>query len=447
MGDDSRGQSLEQPSVDLTEAPFSASVYALDVRTGEPILAVDPAIPLLPASNAKLVTAARGFAELGPDYRFETTVHAVGEVRNGHLLGDLVITGYGSPDLSQADLMELATAVAKTDIDTVAGELVIDATAFDTQSLGPGWTWDDGQFAYGAKSTPLAVERNTVDITVAHRNGSINVDVSPTSEIVRFDVDVETGPECALEVYKQRASEVIRVEGEIAPGESVVKASPVDDPLMHAGSLCKQALEAAGVTIDGWVRVENTPVETGGEPCAIVESAPLETLIAEMLTVSDNFVAEQIARTIAYERDGVGSWRGWHAHASAFLDDRGADAARLRDGSGVSRYNLLSAETIVSVLEWALDQPWGEQFRQALPRTGHDGTVANRLEAVPVPARAKTGTLTGARALSGVLEEPAGTPAVIFSCLFSNLTGEHEEVATDRIDDVVETIATRAGLA
>ncbi|WP_290819480.1 D-alanyl-D-alanine carboxypeptidase/D-alanyl-D-alanine-endopeptidase [Halovivax sp.] len=443
----STGEAVLAPSTLPGREYVSASVLARDLRTGERLLAVDPDVPLLPASNAKLVTAARAFCELGPEYRFETPVYADGPVRKGVLLGDLVVSGRGAPDLSQADLMALADEVAGAGIETVAGELIVDASAFDDQFLGPGWTWDDGQFEYGAKSTPLAVERNTVDITVAHRNGSVSVDASPSSDIVRFDVDVEPGQTTSLEVYKKRASEVIRVEGEIPPGETQTAASPVDDPMMHAASLFRDALEAKGIAVDGWTRIEHEPITPEGDPCAAVTSAPLVEIVQEMLVHSDNFAAEQLARTIARELDGVGSWELWEEHVSAFLTDRGAEAVRLRDGSGLSRYNLLSASSIVAVLEWCLDRPWSERYWQSLPLTGVEGTVANRLADLPIPVRAKTGTLTGARTLSGYVCEPSGEPAAVFSCLLSNLTGEYEATATDRIDDVVRTIVEATDLS
>ncbi|MFC7238587.1 D-alanyl-D-alanine carboxypeptidase/D-alanyl-D-alanine-endopeptidase [Saliphagus sp. GCM10025317] len=425
---------------------ISASVYAADLRTNEPIVAINPTVPQLPASNAKLVTAARAFAELGPTYRFETTVHADGEIRDGHLFGDLVLTARGAPDVSQADLMTIADGVAAAGIETIAGEIVVDASAFDRESLGPGWTWDDGQFAYGAKSTPLAIERNTVDITVSHRTDSVTVDASPTSEIVRIESDVESGPTERLEVYKKRASEVIRVEGEIPPGETAVEASPVDDPMMHASSLLRDALEAKSIDIDGWIRIEQDSVETDGAPCVTVESAPLSTLVRDMLVTSDNFVAEQLARTIALELEGQGSWDAWREHAEAFLTNHGSDAARLCDGSGLSRYNLLSASSVSAVLEWCLEQPWGEQYRQSLPLAGTEGTVENRLTDVSLPVRAKTGTLTGVRTLSGYVEDHDGKPAVVFSCLLSNLTGECEATATERIDELVGEIIEAADL-
>ncbi len=428
----------------------TASVYAWDRRTEEPLVAHDRDVPMLPASNAKLVTAALGFAELGPTYAFETTVHAIGEVCAGRV-GDLVVTGSGAPDLSRSDLTDLARAVRERGIETVAGDLVIDASVFDEGSLGPGWTWDDGQFAYGAESTPLALEGNTVDVTVTRQNASVHVDASPASNTVAIDVDVAVNAGCDananLSVYKDRASGVIRVEGTVPPESTVVESGPVDDPMMHAGHVLEDALEATGVTVDGQVRIENESVPTPGAPCAAVTSAPLSDLVRPMLVHSDNFVAEQLARTVARDCDGTGSWEAWGDRSGAFFEARGASGVRLCDGSGLSRYNLLSAASIVSTLEWCLDQPWGEQYRRSLPEMGTEGTVEARLGDLPdrITVRAKTGTLTGVRTLSGYVFDH-GEPVVTFSCLLSNLTGEYEEKATERIDSFVQELLATAEL-
>lgn len=441
-----RDDLLERTLPDLEE--ITASVFARDRRSGAVLVDHRSAVPVLPASNMKLITAACGFEELGPDYRFETTAYAVGEVRDGHLLGDIVLTGRGAPDLSQADLMSLAEDIHGAGIDTVAGAVVVDASAFDRQVLGPGWTWDDSQFEYGAKSTPLALERNTVDITVSHRNGTVHADASPTSQTVRLDVDVAVSPDAdgELSVFKKRASEVIRVEGRIPPDSSTTEASPVDDPMMHAGSVFRNALESKGVSVDGWTRIEYDPVETAGATAFVLRSAPLGEIVRDALVHSLNFAADQLARTIAFERTGTGTWEGWQDHATSFLDRRGGDAMRLCDGSGLSRYNLVSAGSIASVLEFALEQPWGDLYRRALPLGGEEGTVSDRLADVPVPVRAKTGTLTGTRTLSGYIEAGDGTPAIVFACLLSNLAPKHERVATDRLDEFVRELVREADL-
>lgn len=432
------------PDLDRT----SASVFARDLRTGDRLVAYDESIPQLPASNAKLVTAARGFAELGAEFRFTTGLYAAGTRDGERLHGDLIIVGRGAPDLSRTDLMSLADAVSDSGISTIVGGIVVDASAFDGQTLGPGWTWDDQQFEYGAKSTPFALNRNTVDITVSHNNGTIEADATPASNIVRTEVDVDADEERegTLSVYKKRASEVIRVEGNVPPGDTLVASSPIDDPMLHAGQVFGASLEAKGIDVDGFTRIDADAALPDCDPLGAVESAPLSELVGTMLTRSDNFYAEQLARRIALERTGCGTWDAWQDHVTSFLETVDGTAARLRDGSGLSRYNLVSASTIASIIEWSIEQPWGDRFYAGIPETGVEGTVADRLEDVPVTVRAKTGTLTGARALSGVIESDAGRPAIVFSCLLSNLTDEYEPDATDHIDAFVRELIAESDL-
>jgi serine-type D-Ala-D-Ala carboxypeptidase/endopeptidase (penicillin-binding protein 4) len=423
----------------------TASVLARDLLTGETVAAYDPWRPLPPASNTKLLTAAIGFETLGPEFRFETTLRATGEREDERLVGDLVLTGSGAPDLSQADLATLAECVRERGIERVSGQVVLDASAFSEESLGPGWTWDDEQFAYGAKSTPIALSRNVVEITVAGSETGFDADVSPASKLVRLDVDVEPcEDEGSIEVYKRRASEVIHVDGRLPPGSSRTEESPVDDPMMHCGHVFRNALSEAGVTVDGWATITAEPVPDG-RTLGSVDSAPLSRIVRGMCVSSDNFVAEQVARAVARERRGEGSWDAWSEIVSAFLDARSIPVSRIRDGSGLSRYNLLPAAAVVETLEWGTRRPWAETYRTSLPVAGEEGTVKGRLSELPVTVRAKTGTLTGTRALSGYVETD-DVPRIAFSCLLSNLAGEAEARAVDRIDDVVRRIVDLSGL-
>ena len=430
------------------DVPLVSGVLARDLRTGETIASHAPEQPLAPASNVKLLTAALGYRDLGPGYEFETTVHAVGERTDRQLVGDLVLSGSGAPDLSQDHLLDLAGQVRAAGIRQVSGKVVLDASVFDQQTLGSGWTWDDEQFEYGAKSTPIALEGNTVEITITDGLDGFDVDVSPRSKIVRLEVDLsrcETEAEEELSVFKERASDVITVRGQLPPESTRVEVSPVNDPMIHCGHVFLGALREQGVDVDGWLQVTHEARSDVGRPCATVRSAPLSDLVERMTVVSDNFVAEQLARTLAYEGTGEGSWDAWSDIVGEFLTSLNVEPYRLVDGSGLSRYNLLPASGIVAVLEWALEQPWGDRYRQSLPVAGTEGTVANRLSDVSPTVRAKTGTLTGTRTLSGYVERDE-EPVIAFSCLLSGLAGAAEDDATEYLDDLVRAIVEAANV-
>ncbi len=388
---------------------------------GDELIAHDPDVPLPPASNTKLLTAALAYHHLGPDYRFETNVSRSGD--------SLVLAGRGNPSLSLDRLSVLAERVGNNGIGTVTN-VIADVGWFSEASRGPGWMWEDGRHEYGAKSTALALDGNTVSVTVT----GTEVEITPRTSAIELDTNIDPS---ADELRMFRDDDTIRIEGR-SPDESNTERVPVGDPVCHCLLAFRDALEAVGVAHIGGLHVTEKP--KSGEPIATVKSPPVSELVREMNVPSDNFLAEQLARNIAKEVRGKGSWSEWETVIEEFLDSRTVGAFRIRDGSGLSRYNLISARGIVRVLEWVTEQPWSETFFNSLPKPG-EGTLEDRLSDVGCDVRAKTGTLTGSRTLSGIVRRDNGRSDVIFSVLLGGLTAEDEENARETIDDFVRELA------
>lgn len=427
---------MTDPTAELVDLDgVSVSVLAVE-RGGDVIAARDPDRALAPASNTKLVTAALALDVLGPDYRFETRAVGDGTLDGDCLDGDLVLEGRGAPDLSSADVDELAADVAEQ-VSAVDGDLLLDATRFAGGHLGPGWTWGDEQYAYGARSSALAVDRNVVEVRVSDPNGTggFDVEAAPDSPVVAVEADLDRG-EADLRVLTDHETGAIRVEGTLPPGTARTERAPVARPERHCGAVFRDALDEAGVALDGTVRSAGADPPRDPSFSCRVASAPVADLIREMNVPSDNFVAEQLARTVASRR-GDGSWEAWNEVATGFLSDRGAGACRITDGSGLSRYNLATARGLVGLLARAGEAPWGEAFFESLPAPG-EGTLEERLGDVDGVA-AKTGTITGTSALSGVLERD-GEPDVLFSVLMGGLAVDADE-ARRRQDAFVRALA------
>jgi D-alanyl-D-alanine carboxypeptidase/D-alanyl-D-alanine-endopeptidase (penicillin-binding protein 4) len=423
---------VSDPVSELTDLP-GASVSALAREVGGGTLAShDPDRALAPASNAKLVTTALALHVLGPDHRFETRAVGRGAVDGDRLDGDLVLVGSGQPDLSRAALDDLAARVA-ADVETTTGDVVLDATRFGDQQLGPGWTWGDEQYYYGARSAALAVDRNLVSIEITGDAGDIAVGIAPDTSAVTVETDLEPGAD-DLRAYIDHDTGRIRVEGTIPPNADRVERVPVARPVDHCGAAFREALADAGVAVAGEVRRGTASDEPAFE--AAVESAPVADLVREMNVPSDNFVAEQLARAVAVEREGAGTWAAWNDVATEFLDSLGVEAHRIRDGSGLSRYDLLSARGLVELFGWVRDREWAEDFFGSLPAPG-EGTLEARLGDVD-GVRAKTGTITGTSALSGLVRRE-GEPDVVFSVVFGGLTVE-ADAARERQDAFVRAL-------
>jgi PBP4 family serine-type D-alanyl-D-alanine carboxypeptidase len=142
-----------------------------------------------------------------------------------------------------------------------------------------------------------------------------------------------------------------------------------------------------------------------------------------MLKPSQNWIAETLLRAVGREERGEGSAGAGAMVVDSLLKSWSLPAAELRmaDGSGLSRYDLVSPELLVGLLDHVRRSTQGELFVASLPVAGMDGTLARRMTDPPLRGnvRAKTGTLTGVRSLSGFLTTTAGEP-IVFSILINN---------------------------
>lgn len=415
-------------------------MLAVDRTDGTTVAASSPDRALPPASNTKLVTAGLALEHLGADYRYETRVVGTGPASAGTLDGDLVLVGVGAPDFDSADLDSLAADVGES-VERVGGDVVVDGTAFADGHLAPGWTHGDRRYGYGAPSSGVALEGNQVTVTVSAANGEEpSVTVAPDTPAVTVDADVTVDAEATdedLSAHTDPESGTIRLRGDVPPTEEGIERTvPVTRPEYHCGLALRSALEAAGVAVDGDVRVRKSAEEANGDGAtlATVESAPVRELAREMNVPSDNFVAEQFARTVARSVAGEGTWSAWESLVREHFETLGVDTVRFRDGSGLSRYNLVPARALVAHLQWADDRPWAAAFFDSLPEPG-EGTLSSRLDGVPVAA--KTGTITGTCALSGVVRREAASD-VFFSVVQGGMTRTESDEARETQDAFLE---------
>jgi D-alanyl-D-alanine carboxypeptidase/D-alanyl-D-alanine-endopeptidase (penicillin-binding protein 4) len=380
----------------------------------------------MPASNLKLYTAALALRQLGAQRTFPTTVAAHGTLTNGVLDGDLRLVGGGDPSLSSADLQKMAQQVAASGLKRVRGKVVGDGSLFSAESFGgrypDGWTLDDALWYYGPEVSALAVNRNQVDVflTGGSRQGeSASLRVEPSLEQHGFSVlsNVTTGgKELAGKSSEEllrfnRAisgdaiSRVLTIGGQLAPGQTVTDGFAVADPPGWAASILQRALAAKGIVIEG----ADVPFSAGTiRNLAMQESPPVRVLLRRFLKNSDNLYGEMLLRAAARysdSRSGSGTAARGHQLLFAWLKQNGVDTAALRmtDGSGLSRYNLITPRATVQLLAAVPRLPGGDALWDALPIAGVDGTLGRRMKTTPAQnnARAKTGTFSIVSTLSG----------------------------------------------
>lgn len=447
----------------------SVGVFAWEQSSGRVIVDHNSTRPLPPASNTKLITTALALDRLGPNYRFEVSVRGDrNQITSTGRADPIVLWSDRSPVVDVDNFSEIAASMRDSGVSSV-GDLVLDVSDHALEEYAPGWMWNDEQHYYGAKITPIAVSGNTVEVTIsvdgATEDDRISVVSEPDSPIVElsFALEVVDEPrksqgatENAIEAFKRHGSNQLRIAGRISPNETHHATLPVGEPLEHAGNVFAQALDRTGIEVDGEIRVMTEP-NPKSEPLSnehahnewSIESPPISEIVRMMNHPSDNFIAEQLALAVVCQEQnrqaeaGSGSWEKWETLVGKFLEARGINESeyRLRDGSGLSRYNRISAHGLATLVDWAVDQPWGGTFLDSLPVAGRDGTLSDRLGDLDdeTTIRAKTGSLTGTRTLTGVIEREEGA-TITFSVMVSNLTGAHESRGKEYLDTFVREL-------
>jgi serine-type D-Ala-D-Ala carboxypeptidase/endopeptidase (penicillin-binding protein 4) len=434
-------------------------VLVKSLGNDETLYALNARKLLLPASTMKIVTLAAAAEKLGWDYRYETTVLARGPVQAGILQGDLVVVGTGDPSLVAADGMadrvfaDWAEQLKRHGVRTIAGRVVGDDNGFEEETLGFGWSWDDLSDDYAAGVGALQFNEDAVRVMVAPgpaAGDSAGISVTPASSglaIVNAVVTGAAGSAASVSARRLPGSMRLELRGSIpVDGASSSLAASVDNPTLFFVGALRHALIANGIDVRGpAVDIDDAWDASRPTGAALVSyrSAPLSTLAVRLMKASQNQYAETLLKTVS---DGVGvrSAGGGRAAAQAILQKWGVPAAGLilRDGSGLSRYDFVTPEAIVMILSHvSRDARLSGPFEASLPIAGRDGTLSARMKGTPAEgnARAKTGSMTGVRALSGYVTTAGGEP-LVFSIVANNFETP-ADVVTAAADAIVVALA------
>jgi D-alanyl-D-alanine carboxypeptidase/D-alanyl-D-alanine-endopeptidase (penicillin-binding protein 4) len=420
----------------------------------------------MPASNMKIVTGATALALLGPDYRYRTTVVARGPVRDGTLEGNLAIIGRGDPTVSDhmrtdamQPLRELADSVLARGVRRVRGRVVAAGDAFPDAPLGFGWAWDDLDFPYSAGVDELLFNEgfSRLIVRAGERVGETpRVTTAPTRTYPRVRITAVTvappppaPPEMPVDSARPKPTlafaadtvyGTVVVSGEIIAGDTAVLDVAHRDPGGAYLAAFAEALGERGVTVDS-IAASGSDSSAATDTLAVMTSPPLSEILPAVEKPSQNQIAEVLFKTLGLERASAGTADSGRRVVERQLIEWGVDSTGfvVRDGSGLSRHDYLTPETIVRVLDAMRRHASFSVFYDALPVAAVDGTIRNRMKGTAAEGnvRAKTGTLDKARALSGYVTTADGRQ-LLFSFLANNYT-----VRTRDVDSVVDAILAR----
>jgi D-alanyl-D-alanine carboxypeptidase/D-alanyl-D-alanine-endopeptidase (penicillin-binding protein 4) len=480
-------QIVRQPA--LEPGFFAVKIASLD--SGQIVFEQDANKFVRPASNMKLYTVATAFDRLTPDFHFVTSVYAREKPDDGKVKGDLVIYGRGDPSIAARfndgdyfkGINELADRIVAAGVKRVKGDLVGDESYFNGAPLGSGWEWEDLTWSYGAPVSALNINDNALDLNVkpADRVGApVLVTTGPPAAsfvtIVNRATTSERGSRSNLRIYRGLGANTIELSGTLPLGDAgFVGGVAIQDPALAFVTMLHDALMKRGVKVDGRVRTVNwrtggsivptgsslAPMQTTDVPqaqapveIASLQSPPFSIVAAHTLKPSQNQYTELILRTLGKTQAAANNGGRPREDEEAglevvrnFLRQAGigdSDVA-LNDGSGLSRNDLISANTTVQLLTFMTKHKYFAQFREALPIAGVDGTLRTRMRGTPAEGnvRAKTGSLSSVASLSGYVTT-AGGEHLVFSMMLNNYP-DASAVRRDSIDAIAVLLASFSG--
>ena len=405
-------------SIKKSDLRESIAVKVVSLDDGETLFEHNSKKLMTPASNVKLLTSAASLHYLGGEHVFETTI-----LKNKE---NIILVGGADPELSLQVIDSLAGLVSKDLrlIDT----LFIDGGLFDDYYYGKGWMWDEGSDEYSAPISALVLNNNCINFEYSPNEIGLpaKINISPETEYVTLENKSITVKDTVnfkkLRIdrnWVDRSNDYL-ITGEILQwSEKDTVKKNIEKPNLFFGTVFKELLESHGLTVNE-LFIGNTigPKDT----ILIHRSKPLYDQLEEMMHDSRNLTSELLLKYMGITDSTIGNWEGGIRKVKTYLQDEvkiDTSALSIADGSGLSRYNLLSANQIVKLLAHIHGQNNGDVYVNTLPNGNEkNSSLEGRLLQAQDKIFAKTGSLSGVSCLSGYAFSPNHGP-MAFSILIN----------------------------
>lgn len=406
------------------------AVKVYDATTDRILYAKNDKMLLHPASNMKILTSSAALVFLGPDYKFETRVFYAGTIADGILEGDLFFKGGANPDFTTAQLDSLIQQIKEKGIKKINGRIVGDVSMMDSLFWRSGWMWDDDPSTDEAYLTPLTINDNGIKVIVSKINGEISVSTVPQVSFLEIKNELTAYADSSANLIVTRdwvnRSNTIIVKGNLG-GNFRTDTTTINlfAPEKYFLQLVKDRLNLREIYFKGEITFGVVP-ENAVEIAK--HSSTFNEAVDNLNKQSDNLSTELTLSALALKfGDSPATADNGIRALDSLLKLAGFDSHNYRfaDGSGVSHYNLVSAELLCGVLKYMYHSQPGlcNILIRSFPIAGVDGTLERRMRntAAENNVKAKTGTLSGVSNLSGFVTAKNGHQ-LIFSIMTQNQT-------------------------
>lgn len=424
---------MQELSRDAQFRHAAVSLYIVNSKTGNVVYEKNGELGMAPASCQKVVTSVTAFELLGKDYTYSTQLGYEGKIEQQVLNGNLYIIGYGDPTLGswrwnstgeQRVLNNFITAIQQKGIRDIKGNVFGYDRKWGSNNTPDGWIWEDIGNYYGAGASSLNWRENQYDIILksGERAGDkvTIVKTVPRLENVGLYSELVTAKKGTGDnayIYLPPYGVQGYIRGTIPAGENnftISGAMPnAAEQLTITLSNALKEKGMKGILFSGsynGMEVDKKDLPVNPVIIASIESPPLDSINYWFLKKSINLYGEAFVKTIAYEKTKSGSTDTGIAIIKNFWKGKGIDPGALNiiDGSGLSPANRLTANALVTIMQYAKQQKWFSSFYNALPEMNG--------------IKMKDGYIGGVRSYTGYIKSKDGNEYT-FSFIANNFDG------------------------
>lgn len=397
-------------------------IFVVSLTEGRILTAKNGRKAFIPASVLKILTSIVALDMLGKDFRWTTRIFAKGKLENGVLEGDLILYE-AAPDLDDSGIKKLAEQLKEKGLKVVKGNILGDDSFNGSKLSGNEWKW-----YHEAKVSVPNVNPSRARI--------VDVSFFPTNESTKINPNLESSSESDENPIGQK-----------------LRTKNIKNFSLLAAKALADKLKKSGIKIEGnvqsvdWKSKKKADLQKATE-IASLESQTLEEIIKKMNKDSLNLYAELILRTLSKHfgentfEEVRGNDRTRTAVIKRWLTEKGIklqENESISDGSGLSRNNLLTPETVAKILILGTQIKDSKVFLESLPVAGKDGTLRHRLTNLSGKVIAKTGSIFSVSSLAGYIKRQSGE--TLSFVIFCNDFPNSNEVNTV-IDKIVSQIAS-----
>ncbi len=398
----------------------SCSFIIQDLDDTRPQLSINAGQAMNPASVLKLVPTFVALNLLGPAFRWETPVYAVGPLEDGILSGDLAFVGSGDPHLMADNLWSLAQQLHDLGLQKIDGNVLIDRSIYGLPPHDPAVFDDDALAPYNVGPDAFLLNFGAMRLGFEPEPQTDSVGITTEPPLSGFTVSQRpqlTGGACGAWKNRLQAS----FTDPLAPVFGGQYAASCSDQTWNiaAPMSADRFAQAILAAVFAQVGIQwNGQVVSGRLPSTATlltrwKSEPLAVIVRDINKYSNNVMAQQVFLQLAVQTLGMPADFSKAAQATTqWLDTHqlAMPDLVLDNGCGLSRIARISASDINRLLRAAWTSPVMPEFVSSLPLAGEDGTLKRRFAESPETGliHAKTGSLRNVLSIAGYVQTPAG---------------------------------------